>query len=284
MRKKPNLGPRMERCAEVLIDDPAALRGRWLEEFPGHGGLLLELGCGKGRFTVGTAESNPDMLLVAVERVADAMVVEQNDALMTLCDHLSREDSEEDYNEALHQTIAVLMTAKETAPLEILVREQLSHRYRLVLDAICATDFNDLDAIEHLRSLCKTSRYLFEFFSPLADYQLAQQYLRIRRLNQRLSIYCDTFYNLDQLQELLGENDDPATTRALRLYTEMMHQTRQTQSDHIQKLIDEMGCSDDTDSDTPKKKKHHHAKKLTTQKNSTPAKKINTKKAKKKTK
>ena len=75
MRKKPNLGPRMERCAEVLIDDPAALRGRWLEEFPGHGGLLLELGCGKGRFTVGTAESNPDMLLVAVERVADAMVV-----------------------------------------------------------------------------------------------------------------------------------------------------------------------------------------------------------------
>lgn len=216
--------------------------------------------------------------------LADAMVVEQNDALMTLCDHLSREDSEEDYNEALHQTIAALMTATETAPLEQLAREQFASRYHLVEKAVLTTDFTDLQSIERLRALCKTSRYLFEFFSPLADYQLAQQYLRIRRLNQRLSIYCDTFYNIDQLQELLGENDDPATTRALRLYTEMMHQTRQTQSDHIQKLIDEMGCSDDTDSDTPKKKKHHHAKKLTTQKNSTPAKKINTKKAKKKTK
>lgn len=216
--------------------------------------------------------------------LADAMIIEQNNAIMHLCDHLSRQDSEEDYNEALHQTTAALMTAKETAPLGDLARGQFTHHYRIVQNAVCATDFTDLPATERLRALCKTSRYLFEFFSPLADYQLAQQYLRIRRLNQRLSIYCDTFYNLDQLQELLGENDDPATTRALRLYTEMMHQTRQTQSDHIQKLIDEMGCSDDTDSDTPKKKKHHHAKKLTTQKNSTPAKKINTKKAKKKTK
>lgn len=187
--------------------------------------------------------------------LADAMVVEQNDALMTLCDHLSREDSEEDYNEALHQTIAVLMTAKETAPLEILVREQLSHRYRLVLDAICATDFNDLDAIEHLRSLCKTSRYLFEFFSPLADYQLAQQYLRIRRLNQRLSIYCDTFYNIDQLQERLSEDDSPQTLRALRLYSQMMRESSEAQMSVIQRLIDEFGCNDEIDDDTPTKKK-----------------------------
>ena len=189
--------------------------------------------------------------------LADAMVVEQNDALMTLCDHLSREDSEEDYNEALHQTIAVLMTAKETAPLEILVREQLSHRYRLVLDAICATDFNDLDAIEHLRSLCKTSRYLFEFFSPLADYQLAQQYLRIRRLNQRLSIYCDTFYNIDQLQERLSEDDNPLVTRAMRLYTQMMRQSGQAQMEVVERLIDEFGCNDaiDDEEELPAKKK-----------------------------
>ena len=37
--------------------------------------LRVELGCGKGRFTVGTAAAEPDVLFVAVEMVPDAMVV-----------------------------------------------------------------------------------------------------------------------------------------------------------------------------------------------------------------
>lgn len=75
MRKKPNLVPRMERCAATLITEPEALRGHWLEHFPGHQALHLELGCGKGRFTVETAAAEPDVLLIAVEKVPDAMVV-----------------------------------------------------------------------------------------------------------------------------------------------------------------------------------------------------------------
>ena len=75
MRKKPNLVPRMERCAATLITEPEALRGRWLEQFPGHRALQLELGCGKGRFTADTAAQNPDILLAAIEKVPDAMVV-----------------------------------------------------------------------------------------------------------------------------------------------------------------------------------------------------------------
>ena len=75
MRKKPNLVPRMERCAATLITDPEALRGHWLEHFPGHQALHLELGCGKGRFTADTAAAEPDVLLIAVEKVPDAMVV-----------------------------------------------------------------------------------------------------------------------------------------------------------------------------------------------------------------
>ena len=74
MRKKPNLIPRMERCARVQIKEPEALRGLWLTELP-YKELRLELGCGKGRFTVETAAQNPDILLVAVEKVPDAMVV-----------------------------------------------------------------------------------------------------------------------------------------------------------------------------------------------------------------
>lgn len=74
MRKKPNLIPRMERCAAVQIRSPQEYKGKWRECFEGYHSLWLELGCGKGRFTVQTAEDNPDALLVAVEKVPDAMV------------------------------------------------------------------------------------------------------------------------------------------------------------------------------------------------------------------
>lgn len=187
--------------------------------------------------------------------LADAMVIEQNSAVMTLCDHLSREDSEEDYNEALHQTIAALMTATETAPLEQLAREQFSSRYHLVEKAVLDTDFTDLQAIERLRALCKTSRYLFEFFSPLANYHQAKQYLRIRRLNQRLSIYCDTFYNVDQLQDMLGEDDSPAISRGMRIYTQMMRQEGQAQMNIVNRLVGEMKTEYTSEEPEKKKKK-----------------------------
>ena len=75
MRKKPNLLPRMERAAAVLVTEPEALRGAWRTLLPGCGALHLELGCGKGRFTAETAAAAPETLLVAVEKVPDAMVV-----------------------------------------------------------------------------------------------------------------------------------------------------------------------------------------------------------------
>ena len=75
MRKRHNLGPRMEKCAALLIEDGAENRGRWREALPGFDRLYVELGCGKGRFTAGTAEALPDTLLLAVERVPDAMII-----------------------------------------------------------------------------------------------------------------------------------------------------------------------------------------------------------------
>ena len=75
MRKKPNLLPRMERASAVLVREPETLRGAWLSAFPGYAALHLELGCGKGRFTAETAAAAPETLLVAVEKVPDAMVV-----------------------------------------------------------------------------------------------------------------------------------------------------------------------------------------------------------------
>lgn len=75
MRKRSNLAPRMDKCAELMNDAPEALRGKWLENYPGHERLYLELGCGKGRFTVNTAKDMPNVLYVAMEKVPDAMII-----------------------------------------------------------------------------------------------------------------------------------------------------------------------------------------------------------------
>lgn len=75
MRKKAHLDERMERQSGRLIQKPEEYRGNWRQLLPGCREVRLELGCGKGRFTVQTAQAEPDVLFVAVERVADAMVV-----------------------------------------------------------------------------------------------------------------------------------------------------------------------------------------------------------------
>ena len=75
MRKRHNLEPRMEKCADLLIAEPAENRGRWREALPGFSALYVELGCGKGRFTAGSAEALPDALLLAIEKVPDAMII-----------------------------------------------------------------------------------------------------------------------------------------------------------------------------------------------------------------
>ena len=75
MRKKPNLLPRMERCADILISDPSAMQGKWAELKADARACWLEIGCGKGRFTAETAAANPEVLYIAIERVPDAMVI-----------------------------------------------------------------------------------------------------------------------------------------------------------------------------------------------------------------
>ena len=81
MRKKPNLHPRMERCEAVWVRDPQAMQGRWRERMPEAKELHVEVGCGKGKFTVELAKARPDILLVAIEKVPDALVVAMELAL-----------------------------------------------------------------------------------------------------------------------------------------------------------------------------------------------------------
>ncbi len=74
MRNKKNLIPRMEKCAAVQVLEPQALQGRWATLLPDCRQVRAEMGCGKGRFTVGTAQASPDALIVALEKVPNAMV------------------------------------------------------------------------------------------------------------------------------------------------------------------------------------------------------------------
>ena len=71
----------MDACAAVWVQDPEAHRGAWRALLPGCRALHVEIGCGKGKFTVETAAAEPDVLLVAVERVKEALVLAMEKAV-----------------------------------------------------------------------------------------------------------------------------------------------------------------------------------------------------------
>ena len=74
MRRKSKLDSRIERCEHFLIAKPEELCGHWLEEFS-YDELHIELGCGKGRFTIESAKSEPDVLLVGLEKISNVLVI-----------------------------------------------------------------------------------------------------------------------------------------------------------------------------------------------------------------
>ncbi len=81
MRRMKNLEPRMEKCSQRRIETPASLKENWRSLKPGCTALWVEVGCGKGKFTAETAQANPDVLLIAVERCREAMVVAMEKAV-----------------------------------------------------------------------------------------------------------------------------------------------------------------------------------------------------------
>lgn len=81
MRRRNNLAPRMVACEPVWIHEPEALRGNWRSLMTGCRELRVEVGCGKGKFTVETAAQEPDVLLIAIEKVPDALVLAMESAM-----------------------------------------------------------------------------------------------------------------------------------------------------------------------------------------------------------
>jgi len=75
MRKKHNLDTRIGNCNDLLENNPSDNAGKWMKLFPDCNELHLEIGCGKGTFTAETAKNNPGILLVALEKEQNAMVM-----------------------------------------------------------------------------------------------------------------------------------------------------------------------------------------------------------------
>lgn len=74
MRKKKNLDARIERAGSRLVGDPRSMKGRW-SELSGGRPIWLEIGCGKGRFAVETADIHPEAFIVAAEIEENVLVM-----------------------------------------------------------------------------------------------------------------------------------------------------------------------------------------------------------------
>ena len=81
MRRMRNLEPRTQKCGAYRITAPETRKGHWRELKPDCTQLWVEVGCGKGKFTVETAAAEPDVLIIAVEKVQEALVLAMEKAL-----------------------------------------------------------------------------------------------------------------------------------------------------------------------------------------------------------
>ncbi len=90
MRRKKNLIPRMERCSALYVATPAANKGIWRQALglPNSAWLELELGCGKGGFSVKTAAAYPNRFILAMDRVNEALIVGMERAQREQVDNL----------------------------------------------------------------------------------------------------------------------------------------------------------------------------------------------------
>lgn len=71
MRRKKHGAERIAACARLLIEEPTALMSDPNAPFDTVRPLALEIGCGKGAFACGTAAADPNINLIAMERVSD---------------------------------------------------------------------------------------------------------------------------------------------------------------------------------------------------------------------
>lgn len=75
VKRKKHGAQRLSACGELVIEDLKAYEGNPQKIFENGNPVRIEIGCGKGDFIVGTAEKNPDINFIAIEKISDVMVI-----------------------------------------------------------------------------------------------------------------------------------------------------------------------------------------------------------------
>ncbi len=75
VHKKKHGAERLEACGNIVIKDLKAEGNSSQALFGNDNPLRIEIGCGKGDFIVGTAQKEPDVNFLAVEKVSDVLVI-----------------------------------------------------------------------------------------------------------------------------------------------------------------------------------------------------------------
>ena len=73
MRKRKNLESRLESCKKVTLSADEKINVS--EAFGNDNPLQLEIGCGKGAFTLEIAKRNPDINFIAIEKESNVIVL-----------------------------------------------------------------------------------------------------------------------------------------------------------------------------------------------------------------
>ncbi len=74
-RKKKHTYDRLQKHSDILLDTELLKKTDVRTIFKNNNPVRLEIGCGKGSFITATAEKNPDINFIALERVSDVAVM-----------------------------------------------------------------------------------------------------------------------------------------------------------------------------------------------------------------
>ena len=75
MRRKKHREDRMELCSDIMIENFTDYKEDLKSVFCDDKPLHIEIGCGKGKFMLETAKSNPDINFIAIEKNLDVLVL-----------------------------------------------------------------------------------------------------------------------------------------------------------------------------------------------------------------
>lgn len=178
---------------DVLLNDGFNLKGNWREDFfEASKPIVLELGCGKGEYTVGLARVNPDRLFIGIDIKGARMYTGARQALDDEIDNAAFLRTEIQLIEnffAPSEVDEIWITFPDPQLKKVnkrLTSTRLLKAYRNILKP---------DGIINLKT---DSPFLYEYT------------LRLARLNE--------FEILDQSEDLHNEGRDDATTRIRTAY------------------------------------------------------------------